>query len=219
MKDTDTGRLVVADDGSIVVMDHVRGRACGHCYSLVGSAHEAGCYYQEASEWAQLVPPRDFRPITRREDLMLCTVNVVMPSRHRGEYLFLQCGEVHLRPRHDSQQDWVLSAYLGRSATDFEHDSGYAFKLALFAVMFEYVDYHTMFATGFIPLDEPDKFRVPAPDYDPFASAATCVQCETHHPMVQEGNYVPDGDVEAYKHLRGKRVRISIGPAHEETDS
>lgn len=219
-------RLLVVDDGSINLRDgdkwHKEPRKeCFSCYRPVGEYHAKDCRHQLKAAWNAWAPTVDLRSICRESELCSTTI-YLLPNKYgtfRHPWLF--AGQASLDPAHERSHERTLRAYLGRGATDFEHDSAYAFKLPLLGVFFERVDYHTTVLTGFLPPDmRADDFRVPAPGYNPFEldGAEMCdgERCGEKHPMVPEGCYVPRGDPAVLKAVRGRRVMVRIGPRRKE---
>lgn len=213
--------LEVKDDGSVQLLTAPRLRrdpgcqqkVCAGCHAPVGSPHERHCRYHLEHMWQQKLPPVDLRSICRASDRCLTEVYVSIDRYGPHEHKWLVLGEGHLDRYIPERDEYTLRAYLGRDATDFEHDSAYAAQLALQGVSWKNVMYHCAEFTAFIPPDiEPDDFHVPAPGYNPFKwdETKTCDWCGDGHPIVPEGYYVPPGDPNALKLLRGKRVRIAF---------
>jgi len=195
-----------------------RGR-CKRCWAKVGDPHKDSCEKQEEYFWQQVVPTCDLRSISRDADKVYTQVFVIPDKYSRHKLLWIWAGQGIMDPPNKDTGIYSLRAYLGRGATDFEHDSAYALKLDLYGVQLKHVMYHTTILSAFIPPDiELDDFRVPLPGYDPFVKDPyICKECpEEEHPIVPEDCYVPKGDATQWKILRGKRVEIHFGYVKKE---
>jgi len=197
-------------------------RECLRCYAHEGKPHERDCGYQLTHTWSTILPPCDFRSISRDADRVETRIAISLDPYDRTEYEWIVAGQGSLDRYDERTGQHTLRVYLGRGATDFEHDSAYVLQLGLYGVRFKGVSYHRTEVQAFIPPDlRLEDFRVPKAGYDPFLiDPYTCEEghCEKEpHPIVPEGCYVPKGDREQWKLLRGRRVRIVFGPAREET--
>lgn len=213
-------RLKVVDDGSIQLREQYGSKSCMRCYQRVGSYHSKDCGYQLEAAWKVWAPLVDLREISRDSDR--CEARVyILPGRY-GRYVheWIVTGQASLDRKDDRRNEYTFRAYLGRGATDFEHDSAYAVQLPIYGVTFDRVGYHTTVVSGFVSPDlDLDHFRVPEPGYNPFEHPDTheCEddRCGEAHPIVPEGLYVPKGDPEKLKAVRGRRVEIHFGPARK----
>ena len=186
------------------------GYQCAYCGTRDDKNHRAVCPKDALQWWQDRLPTVDLRSICRHSDRCVTTVYVAVDRYRPHEHKWLVLGEGHLDRHMPDRDEHTLRAYLGYGATDFEHDSAYAAQLVVQGVRWHNVSYHCTSFSAFIPPDiEPEHFRVPQPGYDPFALDKTveCPRCKTH-PMVPENYYVPPGDENAFKLLRGRRIRI-----------
>jgi hypothetical protein len=169
-----------------------------------------------------IVQETDLREITRYPELCLTEVYVQLTRDRQSRVKWLICGQSKLIPQHDRRDGrWRLEAYLPEGVTDFEHDSGYAFKLPLIGIEFEMVDYHQATFHGWVdPSNDHEDFRVPRPGYNPMKhpKAVTCKPskyCEGNHVIVPEGFWAgPPSDVELWNVVKGKKVEILISPVY-----
>jgi hypothetical protein len=225
-------RLKVVDDGSIQLRDVDRydskTKECMSCYQALGKFHDPDCRHQLLDTWGKAVPRCDFRSISRDADRAFTRVDVILDRFDRAQYRWIIAGQGNLDRRNRDRNEHTLRVYLGRDATDFEHDSAYVLQLGLYGVHFEQTWYGVTTLTAFIPPDLPiDEFSVPKAGYNPFELEGT-EMCEPDpgyhgrdhepHPIVPEENYLPNGDPEQLKLLRGKRVRVSFGYVHPKDD-
>lgn len=201
-------------------------RECLSCYQREGRPHARECRHQLNHVWGHLLPHCDFRSISRESDRVFTKVHLLLDPYERNEYLWIHAGQGNLDRFDDRTGCHTLRVYLGRGATDFEHDSAYVLQLPIFGVTFKHVWYNSVELIGFIPPDmRRDDFKVPAAGYDPFEHPET-EMCdpdpEYHgadhkpHPIVPQGMYVPQGSKEQWQLVRGKRVRIVFGPVRKD---
>jgi hypothetical protein len=177
---------------------------------------------QAVAEKPFIVQPTDLREITRNPKLCLTEVYVQLGWDIQTRIKWLICGQSRLVPQRDRRDGrWRLEAYLPEGVTDFEHDSGYAFKLPLIGIEFEEVDYHITSFHGWIdPSNYREDFRVPRPGYNPMKhpQAQKCKPsqyCEGKHVIVPEGFWAgPPTDIELWEAVQGKRVQIHISPVY-----
>lgn len=168
----------------------------------------------------------DLRLITRASDQVRTLV--ILEDRYRENTMkWLEFGECRLR-RSDSSEfvEYALHAFLPRGVTDFEHDSACAVSLPLIGLEFRGIEYHQATFTAFISLDAGEPFagfHVPRPGYNPMehedAEMCDSKHCNEPHIIVPEDFYVPSFDSELYAAVRGRGVRIYIGPVLEEDDA
>lgn len=164
-------------------------------------------------------PLIDLTEITRDSSRMRAVVYLVPEDTFEGPSMieWIKLGQVQLDLR-ERTQTWVLRSYLAKSATDFEHDSAYALQLGLIGLHFESVRYHTSTFKAWVHPSSSDDFRVPPPGYNPLSGpkVTTCKQypaCKKDpHPMLPEGSYVPERNLDLYKKVRGMSVEIQVGP-------
>lgn len=168
-----------------------------------------------------LVTETDLREITRNPELCLTEVWIQTSWDTQSRIKWLICGQSKLIPQRDHRDGrWRLEAYLPDGVTDFEHDSGYAFKLPLIGVEFEMVDYHQATFHGWVDPNDQDDFRVPRPGYNPMKhpQAKKCKPseyCPGGHMIVPEGFWAgPPTDIELWKAVQGKKVQIYISPVY-----
>lgn len=171
-------------------------------------------------------PVTDLRGITRYSDRCVTRVAIRIDWSKTVEWLI--CGQSDLTRASDTRQDgrWRLTARMGDGTTDFEHDSAYAFQLALIGLQLDSlaVNCHISNFVAWVDPNDPDGFRVPRPGYDPskHPESHRCKdrQCAANgnkdHIILPEGFFVPPFDAELYKLVRGKQVSISIGPVFGE---
>jgi hypothetical protein len=167
------------------------------------------------------LPENDLRGITRESSRCLTTVNIRMGEwwDRDTDQRWLTFGQAQLRRFGDNAFPWWwLGAYLAEGATDFEHDSGYALRLPLVSLDFQFMMNH---GSHFLALVHPaaaDEFRVPTPGYNPLEHPKTepCPTCkgEQAHLMVPEGLYVPPFEPELYEVVKGRPVSIHIGTVY-----
>lgn len=215
--------LEVKDDGYVQLFTgHVSRnkteKVCASCHRPVGSNHERHCRYYLEHVWQQKLPLVDLRPICRDSHRCLTSVSVLVDRHLTVPHKWLLLGQAHLDRRDGSTDECVLRAYLGRHATDFEHDSAYALQLSLYGVAWKTVTYQRAVFRAIIPPDlDLTDFRVPAPGYNPFNldKTVSCERCANGHPIVPEGHYVPHGDPATLDLVRGKRVEITFGFAED----
>jgi hypothetical protein len=174
----------------------------------------------------------DLRKITRHSNLCLTVVYIQDDSDNstRPRFTWITCGQSCLVTYRDHPDGrWVLKAYLSGGATDFEHDSAYAFRLPLVGVQFEGVDYQQTRLNAWVDPTlrsefELTSFRVPRPGYNPMKhpDAVKCKdkRCGGKHIIVPEGFYAgAPFDSELYNHVKGRQVNILISPVvKNETD-
>ncbi len=168
----------------------------------------------------------DLRKITRGADRCLSSLTITWDWQTRIEWLVL--GQTQLRYSEGSQK-YVLSAYLTEGATDFEHDSAYAFSLPLIGFTFDNsIEYSRVRGNAWVdPGDDEGLFRVPRPGYNPMkhpdttmCNSKNCNWRDGPHPIIPEGFYAgPPHDRDLYNLVRGKRVTLSIGPLFREESS
>lgn len=168
----------------------------------------------------------DLRGISRDSDTCRTTVTVDMGYDENGreklvKWIVAGQGQLDKLDGHRRVQRWWLRSYLD-NATDFEHDSAYAFRLPLLAVEFKAVWWHQVHFNALINPNEPDDFHVPLPGYNPLEHPKT-EQCpeercqgEHAHLIVPEGMYVPPFEPELFKLVAGRPVEIVIGQPHPE---
>lgn len=180
---------------------------------------------RRAAWMEHIVPHTDLREITRRSDLCETTIDII-DEYDRVRHRWITCGEASVQMPDGRSRDLVrLTSYLGRGATDFEHDSAFAFQLPLIGWRFENAFYQKVSFIAWVPaLGDPGDFAVPDPGYNPFEMEDTencdLEHCEhLHHPIVSEGKYIPTGNDELYKRVTGRKVRVTFGPARETVDN
>jgi len=168
----------------------------------------------------------DLRDITRNSKKCVTYVTLHWDWDTRIEWLIF--GEVQLRYQENLKQ-WTLAARLIAGVTDFEHDSAYALQLPLIGLQFEnFVEYSRVHADAWIEPNDPERFRVPLPGYNPMKHPKTVIcdgkkHCKwgdsKSHPIIPEGFYAgPPTDLELYKLVRGKRISIIFGPTPEKEE-
>jgi hypothetical protein len=225
-------QLIVVDDGSIQLRDVEKHGArktkeCMSCYQEVGKQHEQKCRHQLDYAWSKALPKCDFRSISRDADRAFTRVSLMLDRFDPIEYQWIIAGQGQLdrRGNEPGNDRYVLRCYLGRNATDFEHDSAYAFQLTLYGVRFVHTWYGSTTLTAFIPPDlDIEDFRVPKAGYDPFKLEGTEICDDPNfygpdhkpHPIVPEDCYVPKGDPKQLKLVRGRFVKIEFGYVHPE---
>lgn len=184
---------------------------CKLCWARIGDPHKNSCDKQGEYFWKQAVPTCDLRSICRDSDKAYTQVFVIPDRYSHHKFLWIWVGQGFLDRPNREYGTYTLRAYLGRGATDFEHDSAHAFQMELYGVQFRHVMYNHTVLSAFIPSDATlDDFKVPLPGYDPFSvDPYLCKECPgEEHPIVPEGMYVPKGDPTQLDILRGKRVEI-----------
>lgn len=163
-----------------------------------------------------LVQLTDLTAISRDAGRCLTAVTLFQESLRQLPVEWLRAGRGSLSCDHNYHRPglWVLSARLGRGATDPEHDTPFAFKLPLVGVEIERVEEGCVWAHGFVDAYDGEEFRVPRPGYDPFKKrgASTCRYrgCCVRHPIVPEGCYVPKFDAALYEAVKGRLVDIKM---------
>jgi hypothetical protein len=160
----------------------------------------------------------DLRNITRESDHCLSTVTIRMGDWwDRGtDTPWLKFGQAQIRKHENSDLTWwQLGAYLKDGATDFEHDSGYAFRMPLVALEYTFTLNHGSRFSAIIHPNMADEFHVPLPGYNPLEHENTqkCDRCteERAHLIIPQGFYVPPFEPELYKLVAGKPVVIHLG--------
>lgn len=161
------------------------------------------------------VKETDLRSITRDSDTCKTTVELRLGDVwDRGtEIKWLTFGRAQIRKMEtDGFPNWRLAAYL-KNATDFEHDSAFAFRLMLVALEFKFVENHCTVLQALVHPSYSDEFHVPRPGYNPLElpESTECPDCEEKHIIVPEGFYVPPFDAELFEAVAGKSVTIYIG--------
>jgi hypothetical protein len=143
---------------------------------------------------------------------MVTRVFVSMNLYRDHLYEWIVAGEGHLDEEDNRTGNRRLRVYLGRGATDCEYDSAYVLQLGLYGVRFRDVSYHHTRIDAFIPPDiRYHDFQVPKAGYDPFEGATpSSPKYGEVHPIVDR--FVPDGDKDQWKLVRGKRVVIQFEP-------
>tara|TARA_R100000656_G_scaffold104176_1_gene75964 strand:- start:23225 stop:23755 length:531 start_codon:yes stop_codon:yes gene_type:complete len=163
---------------------------------------------------SDVLVPQDLRTISAGADESL-TLIYVTPERHASEFLWVAAGKSALR-RFNNSDEYALSCYMGRNATDFDHSVPIILQLRLMGVTFEGMNWHCPTFSAFVP---PDSRRfdvaVPPVGYDPFGHPKTrpCKECQEPHPIVPHDCFLPETSPEVYQALLGKRVRIEVGAA------
>lgn len=168
----------------------------------------------------------DLRSISRDSATCRTTVTVDMGYDEKGRMLkvrWLIAGQGQLQPIDSSLsiRRWLLTSYLD-NATDFEHDSAYAFRLPLVAVELKAVWWHTLHIDALVQPYDPEDFHVPLPGYNPLEHPDTepcqAEQCrgKQAHLIVPEGLYVPPLEMELFNLVAGRPVEVTIGLAREE---
>jgi hypothetical protein len=172
------------------------------------------------------IPLTDIRSYTRRSDKVRTEVQVWFKNTMTP---WIQCGEVELRQfgQHTTPY-WELGARMGHGATDFEHDSAWAFKLPLIGVEFESLDYGKVTLRAWVAPSEVKSmsrsFHVPRPGWNPLELPETEKCTDRHcsdkgHPIVPEGLYSgPPFDAQLYEMVRGCAVKIMSGSPRTESD-
>lgn len=169
----------------------------------------------------QWLPFLDLRGITRASDK--CATIITCRIHHR-EFTWIHCGSLcELHGRDNSRiKTWIVGAYLNNGATDFEHDSAYAFRFEVLEPKLDMVTYSRTWLTTFINPDpfSVEQFHVPeSSDYNPaqLVGAHMCEEdyCEKPHPIVPEGYYVPPTDKKYAERMRGVEIIIRTGPAYD----
>ena len=158
----------------------------------------------------------DLTPICREEGRALTHVRIDLDSYLSRGVPWLTAGASEFQ-RFDSLCYWTLGARM-EGATDFEHDSAWAFKLPLIGLEFKHAYDQGCHFTAFVHPDGFDDFHVPPIGYDPRklpeahqCKEKGCRRNDEKHIIVPEGYYVPAKDAELYKKVRGKRVDIVVG--------
>ena len=185
----------------------------------VHDARVGGGYDGEERECSMCksFPFNDLRAITRHSDRYLTTVML-----YHGHYLkkhWMSLGQARLVKQERSQgaSTWRFDAYLTEGVTDFEHDSAYAIRMGLIGVEFKNVCYGHTEVMAIIDPQGFDQFGVPPSGYNPMTmeGAEQCENdhCIEHEPhiVVPEGHYVPPGNEELFKLVRGRFVEITFG--------
>lgn len=117
--------------------------------------------------------------------------------------------EIQLSDRNPGEA--IISSRLISGATDFEHDSGYAFSFDVIGLNFVSCYHGTPEFKAYIKpgLDlYMEKFQIPPASYNPVPDADMCKECEEPHPIVP---YLPDHNMELYQLLNGRRIGIRMG--------
>lgn len=154
------------------------------------------------------IPLVDLRSICRDADRFYCEVGFA------HEEPWLKLGRIRL---YETGYRWTLGSYLRDGATDEEEDSAYACQLGLVDLRLSFVnDHHFLYEAWLSP--DPDDFRVPTPNYNPFTdpSTALCERCDNHHAVV--ANFVPPRNLSLFKFVRNRRITIRIGPVESAGD-
>ena len=177
------------------------------------------------------VTPIDMRKYTRDAKTTETNISIVMDYQ---QWPWIKAGTCQLSSRKsDHRPVWDFGARL-LNATDFEHDSAYAFKIALIGVEFEMLHGGTFWFHGWIDAADPTDFCMYPPGVDPYADAAPCKarECKTspHRiverfappsaSLIKESGRLP-GDVatqQLWERVRGQLIKIVItrGPATED---
>jgi len=172
------------------------------------------CEYEfQRSAAQQGIVETDLTSITRSADKVKTVVYLCDEFGHR-ELKWLVFGECCLLPARENQRPtrWLLQAYLGHGATDWEHDSAYALRVPLTALDMQMVMGSNVMLGAVIDGRNPDDFRVPPPDYNPIAAGEVCDSdsCERKHIIVPEGCYLPAPNLKLLPEVMGRQVEISI---------
>ena len=151
----------------------------------------------------------DLRPITRRSDVLGAVFRI--QDEEYNWVPWIKCGEIKLQKDNRYGDEFRVCAHLRDGATDFEHDSAYAFAFDAIGVTYEMTEGHNTFLSGWFKPD-PDSFCVPDEGYDPFSieGAVKCQNCESGHVIVPEGCYMPPRNDAMFKALSSKRFELNI---------
>jgi hypothetical protein len=160
----------------------------------------------------------DLRHITRSGAGVLMVV-VSLEDLGRRD-VWLRAGGATLRWHKNGAE---LRAYLRDGATDFEHDSAFAFTLPLIGLQMDYGFgvCGSIYFEGWVSPD-PEMFRVPGPGYDPLSSSYTSTLCsgkdcggEPHRIVASENYSGPPHDKSVDQRqalVAGRRVSIQLYP-------
>lgn len=125
--------------------------------------------------------------------------------------LWIVSNMVEFREQGRSKGEYTLYSRLVAGATDFEHDSGYAFSFPVVGLQFVSCYYgrpqfEAWIKPGLNVYGE--DFNVPPEDYDPVADAEVCSDCAEPHPIVP---YLSCHNAELYQKVAGCKVIIEMG--------
>jgi len=170
-----------------------------------------------------LVEPVDLRSITRESSRVITTIKVIDvddQDGHDHKFPWLTFGEPSFR--YGERRDHAtmeIGARLGKGATDFEHDSAWAFRFDLVGVEIKAL----WGLNHFVGLVKPCSFRnhqfcdfhVPGPGYNPLTHPKTVRCTDKHcgpkgHPIVPQGYYVPPVNPDLHEKLSGRWVEVVV---------
>lgn len=186
-----------------------------------------------------IIVETDLRSITRKANRLRAVVRIQLDWETRIDWLLL--GETQIVAQKDGGGDgrWRLESHLAEGVADIEHDTGFAVRLPLIGLQLGPLAvyyHHTHLFAWVDPNAEgirTPEFHVPRPGYDPVKHPDTFMcdgiydekkkkYCKWNegkpHPIIPQGFYVPPYDAELYEAVKGKKVEITIGPAHTKED-
>jgi hypothetical protein len=208
---------------------------CRHCNKAVGEPHGRDCAFTRRAAWHFRVPPTDLRDITRHAELSNALIQVGYES-YSVHHTWLRCGLLNVNTNERMPGQVELRSYLGRGATDFEHDSAYAFCFKVIGWQFVSIDRYSIveFTGWIVPRGEAEDFRVPNPGYNPFegqyqgadgrgediymcsGEQGECKWADgKEHAVV---DYLPPANPELYEKLKGLPIRVTISPTFPKED-
>ncbi len=158
----------------------------------------------------------DLRSITRHSDSLQCSIDIVgRDANYRTtRFNWIICGAASIQ-----NEERACNINARMNATDFEHDSIYAFRISLIGLKYLFTSDHGSAFEAYVNPDT-DDFRIPPVGYNPEKAegAFSCEdkECEDKHIIVPEGFYVPPLNPELFKKAAGKKLDIYIGPKWEE---
>lgn len=178
----------------------------------------------ERPDW---LPNLDLRNITQDPEDACTEIKVKLMHHH---FSWIKAGRLS-RLEFNGRSDppgWRLAARMAGGATDFEHDSAYAFSLSIISPTIE------MGINGFVWIHAyinpnpylDDDFRVPtSSEYDPcklvgshICEEEACLKDGGPHPIVPEGYWFPPRNTDLFKRLRGTPITIIVGAPFKEDD-
>jgi hypothetical protein len=150
----------------------------------------------------------DLRSITRSGPGTLIMVEIDFHVE-----TWIKCGPIGMSQSERSHL-WRVGARM--DATDFEHDSAWAFCFEVVGLEFQYLDNGSAYFAGWIGGRDPDSFRVPTPGYDPNKApdAGSCPSCKGDDKHLMVPFYMPsktDEQAAQWERMRGSRIEIVTG--------
>lgn len=157
-------------------------------------------------------PVLDFSRHLRKES----STTIIVCADYKS-HAWIHTGDIEINEHPQTHQRglWTIEAKR-YGVTDAEHDTAVMFRFMLGGAAFSMASGGRVWIDGFIAGDDPERFRVPQPEWDQLEGAVKCLSshCKTEnaqHLIVDNGKYIPPPNRELFDMLRGLRVEIITG--------